>query len=174
MPSSDASLWRDEGSNFSFTGDDINALVGDRAMSSTPTFTGDFTFEAIYKTNSSDHISMGFYAVNEDGAFNTGAAFGATHGMTNAGSLNANGIAWYSGTSQGTVVTMDTTSIIKFERVGSTFKIYQGGVLQFTFTDTYSGEVRMYVASGFTNSPALADYNYTDNVVTFTPHGIWI
>jgi len=174
MPGSDASVWANEGTAFSFTGDDINFdEAGDKAMYSSVTFTGDFTFEAIYGINTTDHANMGFYPISEDATFTTNS-IGGMGSMTNSWYMRADGTIKHAATTVDTL-TPDTTSIIKFERVSDTVKIYKGGVLEHTWTQTTTAEVRMVVGNGGAAASArFVDFIYNDNSTSFKPKCVFI
>ena len=174
MPGSDASVWANEGTAFTFTGDDINfAENGDKAMYSSVTFTGDFTFEAIQKVNTTDWCNFGCYVISEDATF-TGNSSGGMTSMTNSWWIRADGTIKYGSTSPDSL-TASTTARIKFERVSGTIKVYKDDVLEHTYATGSSAEVRMVVGNGgTTQTPGLENFIYSDNNVTFTPHGTWI
>jgi len=152
---SSASLFRDEGSAFSFSGRDITNVTVNRAMSGedASNLTGDFSVS--WRTGptmtAGGHYVVGFYDIAEDGTFSTGSQSGNLGAMTTSYRFQRGGEAIYSATTEATI-TNTTGDLMEMRRVGSAMTLYKNEVLVHTFTTGTSNTLRLVVAAGKTGN----------------------
>ena len=129
--------------SFDFTGSgDIECQVNDNSMFSLKEFTGDFTLDVIFGTNTGDHANFGVYLKSEQATFNASLNEGGLAAMTGSWHIWGNGNI-KTGNTVNATFTPDTTSVMRIERVGSTLKLYKGGALVHTWALTSSATLVM-------------------------------
>ena len=146
------------------------------AIKSVETFTGDFEYEAKYNYNGG---TFGFYEISEDGTYDADAYRGGMNSMTNSFWMSPDHNNFFYGASAaaGTgTFSSPNGVVVKFQRIGSTIKIYYDGALKFTFTVTTSNEVR-FVFGGNTVNEDWSNIQFIDAPAgvrgnDFTPSGL--
>ena len=156
-----ASEWNGDTGDFSTLANDIVATGGNQgAIRTNKTFTGDFAFDFVWK-GGSNPAYVGVYEIDEDGTFSTGSSDGGMGSMTDsfylyfAGSNVVNALKG-SSTEASSIFTAASGEVVKFQRSGSQFKVYEDGVLRHTFTGTSSNEVRILIGQ----SSSSLDWEY--------------
>ena len=190
--------WNGDTGDFGTLDTDIIATGGNQgAIRTNDTFTSDFAFDFVWK-GGSNPAYVGVYEIDEDGTFSTGSSDGGMGSMTDSfyiyfhdGSNNVNAVKG-SSTEASNIFTAASGEVIKFQRSGSQFKVFEDGALRHTFTGTSSNEVRIlvgqssssldwenfrWVTGGTTlgnpltpvNSPTQTSDSPTKNYVTLSP-----
>jgi hypothetical protein len=134
------------GTGFTISGDGVASNgAQNSALKSVDTFTGDFTFEAKWTT--ANRVTMGCYEISEDGTFLDTARANA-EAMTAAWWFTENYYPagyWYGGTNRLSGMTFSNGDTLRMTRISGVFRVYINGVLQYTYTDTSSNEVRLII-----------------------------
>jgi hypothetical protein len=164
ITASTSSLWTGDTGNWTFTGDNIASPNLNSAIRSTLTFTGDFYFTWIH--DGTHYLRPGVYPISEDATFSETNNRAAMNSMTN--SVWLEGDLGYSGRKRGNTLedsrvleSVADGDVIKFERVGSTFKVYDDGVLDTTWSYTTDVEMRVAIAEG-SDITVLTDFTFAD------------
>ena len=142
--------WNGDTGDFGTLDTDIIATGGNQgAIRTNDTFTSDFAFDFVWK-GGANPAYVGVYEIDEDGTFSSTASDGGMGSMTDSFYLfftsgNAVNAVKGSSTEASTIFTAASGEVIKFQRSGSQFKVFEDGVLRHTFTGTSSNEVRILV-----------------------------
>ena len=130
--------WNGDTGDFGTLDTDIIATGGNQgAIRTNDTFTGDFAFDFTWK-GGSNPAYVGVYEIDEDGTFSTGSSDGGMGSMTDSFYLfftsgNAVNALKGSSTESSSIFTAASGEVIKFQRSGSQFKVFEDGVLRHTF-----------------------------------------
>jgi hypothetical protein len=117
-----------------------------------------------FTVDATGYIRVGFYAVSEDATYSDSLSDGGMGSMTDSFYWEFdNGFCWYGGVNQATK-TVTNGDTIKIERVGSTIKFYKNGALQHTFSQTFSGAVRIVV--GTATAGDMSNFRWTKPAAT--------
>lgn len=145
-----SSEWNGDTSDFSTLNTDIVAIGGNQgAIRTNDTFTGDFAFDFTWK-GGANPAYVGVYEIDEDGTFSTGSSDGGMGSMTDSFYLfftsgnNVNALKG-SSTEASNIFTAASGEVVKFQRSGSEFKVFENGTLRHTFSGTSSNEVRILI-----------------------------
>jgi len=147
--SSTSSAWT--GSAMTYTGADIISGVTSYnfVRSVDPVLSADFIFRAEAQALGAPYSSnMGCYASSEDGTFSSGASRGGTVSMTAAFVMRTDSTsakAYYGNTLVSTSTLMANGEVAEISRVGSTISFKVDGVVRHTYTQTYSGNMRLII-----------------------------
>jgi hypothetical protein len=171
--------WTGDTSDFTTLNTNIVPAGGNvGAIKSVDTFTGDFAIEFEWQ-GGANPAYLGVYEIDEDGTFSQTSADGGLGSMTDSFYLfftsgNAVNAVNGSSTEASSIFTAAAGEVVKFQRSGSTFKVYEDGVLRHTFTGTSANEVRIVVAQN-SSSMDWRDFRWVSGGTTignpFTPSG---
>jgi hypothetical protein len=156
-----ASEWNGDTGDFGTLDVDIIATGGNQgAIRTNKTFTGDFAFDFTWK-GGSNPAYVGVYEIDEDGTFSSGSSDGGMGSMTDSFYLfftsgNAVNALKGSSTEASSIFTAASGEVVKFQRSGSEFKVFEDGTLRHTFTGTSSSEVRILIGQ----SSSSLDWEY--------------
>ena len=157
----EASEWNGDTGDFGTLDVDIIATGGNQgAIRTNKTFTGNFAFDFTWK-GGSNPAYVGVYEIDEDGTFSSGSSDGGMGSMTDSFYLfftsgNAVNALKGSSTEASSIFTAASGELIKFQRSGSEFKVFEDGTLRHTFTGTSSSEVRILIGQ----SSSSLDWEY--------------
>ena len=171
--------WTGDTSDFTTLNTDIVPALGQTgAIKSVDTFTGDFAIEFEWQ-GGANPAYLGVYEIDEDGSFSQTSADGGMGSMTDSFYLfftsgNAVNAVNGSSTEASSIFTAAAGEVVKFQRSGSTFTVYEDGVLRHTFTATSANEVRIVVGQN-SSSMDWRDFRWVSGgTITgnpFTPSG---
>ena len=156
-----ASEWNGDTGDFGTLDVDIIATGGNQgAIRTNKTFTGDFAFDFTWK-GGANPAYVGVYEIDEDGTFSSGSSDGGMGSMTDSFYLfftsgNAVNALKGSSTEASSIFTAASGEVVKFQRSGSEFKVFEDGTLRHTFTGTSSSEVRILIGQ----SSSSLDWEY--------------
>lgn len=153
-----SSEWAGATSDFTFTGTNIVDVTADRAIKSVASFAGDFTFQ--FNVHAATGSRIGFYLAANDASFNQNLPTGGVDALAGTFDYYVTGDCRVAGVSEATVA-WAAGDTIKWERVGSTVKLYKNGALARTMTATSTGTVRFFIGTGSTASPDLRSVSWT-------------
>lgn len=144
-----AAEWTGATGSFTLTSPDIVGSTANRAIRTNDSFGGDFWFEMTFTAaGGADGIVIGAFATSEVGTFSSTNAAGGMGSMTESFYHTFTGrINYHAGTTDGSE-SEALGSVMKIERVGATWYLYDDGVLIHTWTATYSGAVHLCVGTG--------------------------
>ena len=165
--------WSGGTSGYTLTTGGADQTSSNYSIYTDKTFTGDFTFQADNSWTGNSTGMVGIFDNSELGSFgNYPKDRGNLENMTvsyfaDSWYPGSNGNqAYYGGSTQGStytsVVSGDT---IKFERIGTTIKLYIAGSLRHTYSQTSSATFRGAIA-GQDSSTNMQNIQWTDNQVT--------
>jgi len=146
-----ASEWNGDTGDFSSLDTNIVAIGGNQgAIRTNDTYEGDFAVQFNWQAGSNPAY-LGVYEIDEDSTFSSSAADGGLASMTDSFYLfftSGNSVNAVKGstTEASGIFTAASSELIKLERSGSTFKVYEDGILRHTFSGTSSNELRLVVA----------------------------
>jgi len=169
---STSGVWLGDTGSYTFSGADIASSATDKALYFNKEFAGDFTVEMDVVTQFLG--TMGFIATSEaTSVMLTNGAAATTFVFKGAGT--APGLhTGYTGTADHVMSTTEADgTTVKWTRVGSVWKFYLDDVLEYTFTGTYTGPVRLRMDThGAGGTLNVDNINWTGNTGHhFTPSG---
>ena len=146
--SSSAGEWEGGTGAFTFSGDDVARSSTNSAIRTVTALTGDFTFTMTY-TDGDGATRFGVYDATEDSTFaGTGSDNGGMDSMTNSWVFDSGNEQYrYGGVNQA-AENIAEGSVIKVTRTGSTIKFVDDGSDAYTFSQTFSGAVRVVFGGG--------------------------
>jgi hypothetical protein len=165
-----SSEWNGDTSDFSTLNTDIVATGGNQgAIRTDQSFTGDFAFDFTWK-GGANPAYVGVYEIDEDGTFSTGSSDGGMGSMTDSFYLfftsgNAVNAVKGSSTEASTIFTAASSEVVKFQRSGSEFKVFENGTLRHTFSGTSSNEVRILIGQS-SSSLDWENFRWTNGSTT--------
>ncbi|MBT3223867.1 MAG: hypothetical protein HN348_32770, partial [Proteobacteria bacterium] len=140
---------------------DYTNVAGGTAIMCDTVFPGDFEVEATITGQGNLYFCV--FPTAEDGTFASSNGNGNFPSMTYSFFTRGDdGNIYYGGASQGSSNIIDG-EVVKIERVGSTLKLYRDGVLEHTWSQTYSGPMRLALANtdGGTGPSYMDDFTWT-------------
>jgi hypothetical protein len=155
--SSASALWTGNTATWTFTADDISAPTGtDAAVRIMDyAFSDDFSVQWTHRATASSSYTIGVYPTASDASFNAATYYAGVFysvGIATSFSVRFDSETTYSlwgGTSaeQSSLAVADN-DVMKFERVGSTFKVYKNAALIRTMTFTSTSQMRIALGRG--------------------------
>jgi hypothetical protein len=165
--------WIGDTGDFTFSGDDIVG-ANDKEIHLPGFFTGDCEVEFTIASGGSNYGAVGFFDATEVGSVASSGGIAGMQTMTNSwyfepdATLNMD--LPYGGSDQANFDYTDGQTM-KMTRVGSTFKVYEDGVLQHTYSQEFSGPVGLAV--GGHSQLDLEEFNWSgDNYGQFISSGL--
>lgn len=164
---SSSAIWTG-GTGWTFTSDDISGVAGDSAVRTLDyAFSDDFSVEWTHRTTASSSYTFGVYPTASDASFNNSAyAAGVFYstGLTTSFSIRLDSPTTFSlwgGTSaeQSSIAIADN-DVLKFERVGDTFKVYKNAALVRTMTFTNTSQMRIALGKGNVANLEAVSFDY--------------
>ena len=155
---SSASRWEGATDDFTFSGDDLQGNTNDRAIRTDHTLTHDF--EITFTGTTTNNSSIGVYDATEDATFNQNHGQGGLVSMTNSWWWNpGENRTTYGGT---TLLTDSVAngSVVIMKRVGGTISFIDDSVTWYTFSQTFSGPVRIVAARQTGLGPDCDDFSW--------------
>lgn len=158
---SSASVWAGATGSFTLTSPDIVGSSNNTALRSSSALSGDFWFELTFTAaGGTDGIVIGAFDVDELGTFSDSNAAGGMASMTESFYHLFTSRVNYHGSTPDASEAEALGSVMKIERVGSTWKLYDDGVLIHTWAATFSGPVYLCVGTG--SSMTLSDVSWNN------------
>ena len=145
---STSSEWGGSTGAYTFATNEIDRSSTVNAIISTDLLSGDFSFD-FTMTTSGGSLRVGVIDDQESNTFNGTGDDGGMDSMTNSFYLDkGNNQFRYGGASQGSASGVANGSAVTIERTGSTIKITDDGSDAHTFSQTFSGPVRVVISGG--------------------------
>ena len=145
---STSSEWGGETGAYTFATNEIDRSSTINAIISTDLLSGDFSFD-FTMTATGGAVRVGVIDDQEFNTFNGTGADGGMDSMTNSWYLDkGNNQFRYGGASQGSASGVVNGAAVTIERTGSTIKITDDGSDAHTFSQTFSGPVRVVISGG--------------------------
>lgn len=133
--------------SFTLTSPDIVESGANKAIEAIDDFPGDFTVNfTLTASGGTDGLYIG--VMDTGVALTSGSAHGGMLAAVDSISFTANADQVYAGSTSENTLAVALGSIMRLERNGSTFTLYDDDVLVHTYSATYSGTVRLIVGSG--------------------------
>jgi hypothetical protein len=168
-------LWSGNTGNVTFSGNDITATTGDKQVYLTGVISGDFELDAILGLGSPRGAAFGVFRSDE-----TITGSNEFDNMTNIWYYDdpnqGSGAGYSIGFGQSSVASHTATNgdAYKLERVGSTFKMYIGGTLRHTYSQTDSGDVKIIFGWSGVTGNYVNDVSWTTSASTTSATGTLI
>jgi len=145
---STSSEWGGETGAYTFATNEIDRSSTVNAIISTDLLSGDFSFD-FTMTTSGGALRVGVIDDQDSNTFNGTGDDGGMDSMTNSWYLDkGNNQFRYGGVSQGSASGVVNGAAVTIERTGSTIKITDDGSDAHTFSQTFSGPVRVVISGG--------------------------
>ena len=145
---STSSEWGGSTGAYTFATNEIDRSSTVNAIISTDLLSGNFSFD-FTMTTSGGALRVGVIDDQEFNTFNGTGDDGGMDSMTNSWYLDkGNNQFRYGGASQGSASGVANGSAVTIERTGSTIKITDDGSDAHTFSQTFSGPVRVVISGG--------------------------
>ena len=145
---STSSEWGGSTGAYTFATNEIDRSSTVNAIISTDLLSGDFSFD-FTMTTSGGALRVGVIDDQDFNTFNGTGDDGGMDSMTNSWYLDkGNNQFRYGGASQGSASGVANGSAVTIERTGSTIKITDDGSDAHTFSQTFSGPVRVVISGG--------------------------
>jgi hypothetical protein len=145
---STSSEWGGSTGAYTFATNEIDRSSTVNSIISTDLLSGDFSFDFTL-TTSGGAVRVGVIDDQESNTFNGTGDDGGMDSMTNSWYLDkGNNQFRYGGASQGSAGGIVNGAAVTIERTGSTIKITDDGSDAHTFSQTFSGPVRVVISGG--------------------------
>jgi len=152
--------WNGTTGAYTFGTGNIDRSTTVNAIRSNDILTGNFLIDFTLTTKGTG-MRLGVYDVSEDGAFITsGSDHGGMANMTNSWVYDVGNAQYRYGGSNQAAESIANGSVVTFERTGSTIKVTDDGAGGHTWSQTYSGPIRICLAGGG-SAYALDSFNWT-------------
>jgi hypothetical protein len=167
--------WDDPDGDFTIAPGIIQSDVATSALKSNFTFEGDFEISFFNNYNGG---CWGLYEVFEDGTFDKDHNYGGMNAMSASyyGYIDVGNYYYGSAVQQAIGGSATTSKTVKFTRVSGLISVYINNVLQFTWPQASTNELRFIFAAGTINED-WAGVQYSDGAVIepandFTPDNL--
>ena len=166
--SSSASEWSGSTGSFTFSGNNVTATGGNKAIR-TAAITGDCNLE-FTATTTHETMCFGFYESSEDGTFNSTAGRGGMDSMTNSWLWRDEGtdrVGYGSNLALADIPIADGNTV-KLERLSGEFKLHVNGSVVYTWSQQSTNPLRLCFAVDGPSSSAV----YTGVTWTTSPAAV--
>jgi len=168
ITSSSASEWSGSTGSFTFSGNNVTATGGNKAIR-TAEITGDCNLE-FTATTTHETMCFGFYESSEDGTFNSTAGRGGMDSMTNSWLWRDEGtdrVGYGSNLALADIPIADGDTV-KLERLSGEFKLHVNGSVVYTWSQQSTNPLRLCFAVDGPSSSAV----YTGVTWTTSPAAV--